>query len=506
MNDFFSFAKDLQEAVTKSRRYSIVTREGRIFVNFDPHSALTARENLDILADYMIETLRLIRVRELSAVHLERYRSVVALSVLMLEKVGGFSKIDVLQAKVLAVALGGCIPYPSLLKEKYKVYVEFVIANHLYEALPSLGIQLASGLNNCPTVPVAHKKSGMWSVAWDDMQIIWKDGEYHYYLDDILLFKTDKKRVLTAEYPIYFLGIAHYNRGVEKLLPVDFQKPDNWGRKNLIEVWTSFRRGKNRDYNCMWEGIHAWIVLRKSTGEVYSLGQDVLHDITQDKWKYTFSTKKGSGKIVALDPYYFYPRETHSSEKATIEITDEEWDQVINAIEEDRQNPDWVVSAMRNNCVSYIIKLLHRTLGYKISGEISNLSILWLNAFHPDSYEKIRSFSDRLEKKKLTWVQKALYFFPPFYLVAVLVGIMCKMMGQNNYKNMTDLRWSDVFLRPWVNRTDHPWEFRRSLKKMVDEDGFIPRSALDSAQCHASPTPLPQLRRHQKDLGALERE
>jgi hypothetical protein len=69
-----------------------------------------------------------------------------------------------------------------------------------------------------------------------------------------------------------------------------------------------------------------------------------------------------------------------------------------------------------------------------------------------------------------------LYFFPPFYLLHVAVGLFYKLFTVGGYDGENDLELFDLFFRPWNIYGDHPLTFRRSIEQQVEAGELYPGS------------------------------
>ena len=381
-----------------------------------------------------------------------------------------------LRAQTLILKLGSKIPLSWMRANANSNFWNFIVRNYLQHDFFSLRLQLPFDYANGPSIPVYQEDLGLVWVPFQRIKIE-KDeaGEkLNYSLDEKLLFSTDTNHFLGIEYACFYNGLQKYNIFTNpNWLPYDKRDPKAWKEKYLCQIWI-FSKHESKGRPSLFHRTHAYMKLLDKYGHVRAVGQDVLVEFANYKVRELLSRKPGYGKIATPDKSVFYPTNSRRFWHVEIEITEEEHNKIIEIVQEDKKNKNHSMSVLRKNCVSYVIKLLDQALGLKVNARLNGIHVFF-KTLMPDKWYRafMRKFDPWYNRQK-PFVQKAVYFFPPFYVLSLIAGILVQMTQSNNFQNeKKDLPFFESIVYPWKVAADHPLSFHRNLEKLADEDGVI---------------------------------
>ena len=437
-------------------------------------------ETCKIISEYLLKVVSKIDIEGLQRKEFDVLRKIIDEHYLYVKKVTREKGIDEslvfkLRAQTLSLKLGGKVPEHWLSQEKNRAFFLFVVRNFLHHDFSALRLQVPFEYDKGPSLPIYRREFGLVWLPFNKMTVQKKEKNNKLvftYLNEVI-FETNLRYELGQDYSCFFNGIQKYNiYFAQDWIPYDKRDPNEWGKKYILEVWTSAMR-HYKDKPSMFSRTHAYMILLDKEGYVRSVGQDALIDIKDYKVHEVLATKPGYGKIATPDKYVLYPTNSRQFWHVSIELTKEQHDKMIELVEKDKKNPHHFMSVQRKNCVSYTLKMLREVLGFEVDGSIHGMHIFF-KAFLPNKYYRMfMKWFVPWYQRRSPRTQKMLYFFPPYYLLFALVVTCGAAISQNNYRGIKDYRLKDVLLFPWLHSVDHPLALHRVLEKHTSEDGFV---------------------------------
>jgi len=429
--------------------------------------------NCNILADFILKKIQIISLNQLPMDVFEVLHKIVDDCYLYVKRVTRkyqFSDEEKkrLRAKTLAIKLGGKIPVSFLLDSENEKFIKFIQSNYLQHTLFALRLSLLFDREDGPSIPVQIVSERTQWITWKEIEQKRSatTKKIEFFFGNTHLFTTNFSYVLDKAFSCLYNGITPYNIYVEpKLLPYDRQDPKQWNHKHILEVWIVCRN-KYTDKPSMFLDTHAYIILKDEQGFLRSVGQDfIFQDRDNIRKREVLSSQLGYGKLASPDLYVVYPKNARKFWCTSFEITKEQMDQIIEMVVNDKKNANRLISLSKKNCVSYVRKILKEILDIEIDSSMYCLHIL-CKSFLPEKW--YRTFYKLLSPKyqKLSpKLQKALYFFPPFYLLHFFLTIGTSILSQNNQGDHKDFYFLETLLKPWTLSADHPLQLHRQLEK-----------------------------------------
>jgi hypothetical protein len=388
-----------------------------------------------------------------------------------------------LKAKVLAAKCGGTVPFEYF--RDHADFRRFVEANHLQNKYMTLHTQIDvhQGL------PVFQARvGGSYPVDWAHLNKVEVQNDQRevtgfQYLDaqNNVLFETNTKGELTPDYSFNHEGIVHYNIKSPEIRAHDVRNPAEWNREYVLEVWTEVIAPSGTEIqSCL--GDHTYLVMKNGqTGEIFSIG-----NFAKDFEGWDFATPLAHKHISLETPdrFLFVPKRDHSIEKRDVILTQAQFDQMMTRWRKDKANGELIFSAVKNNCTSWCGKVIREELGIDLDSRMPIAEYLlrqlpsaqWKN----DLIASAQNFISQLPD----FVQKALHFFPLYYIPFVLIGLVAKLLNLGSVDGETDFSLLDILFRPWNIYVDQPLKLRQSLARLADRD-------LDARNRAAAPQPAP---------------
>ena len=342
-------------------------------------------KNCSLISKYLISTIEKLNIDELDVEEFAEINRIVDehyVYVKTVTRMGGVSKDKVkkLRAETLVLKLGAKIPAKWMCANENSTFWLFIVRNYFQHDFFSLRLQLPFDYAQGPSIPVYHEGIGLVWVPFNRIKIQKniKEGKFIYSIEGNELFDSDTSYVLGSEYCCFYNGVQKYNVHIDtKWLPYDKRNPIEWDKKYLCEIWVMSIREKNGSPS-YFRKTHAYLKLLDRDGLIRAVGQDILIDVKNYKLLEVLSAKPGYGKITTPDKSVFYPMNSRKFWHATIEITKEEHDKIIAIVEDDKVNRNHTMSVMKRNCVSYVLKLLHKGLGLHVNASFKwYSSLLW---------------------------------------------------------------------------------------------------------------------------------
>lgn len=371
-----------------------------------------------------------------------------------------------LQAVPLSMKLGGKIPVSYLLDGKNEKFVTFIQKNHLQHSLFALRLFLPFDKEKGPSIPVAIEGNTTW-VPWKEIREEKSaEGEIDFYWNDLLLFQADSQYILSHSFNCLYKGIMKYSIYKEgKFIPFDRQDPSRWDNKHILEIWTV---SQNKSKPSMFFSTHAFMILKDSEGNLYSVGQDsVLHLPNKINLWEVLSTKPALGLLPTPDLYVVYPKNVRQFRKSSFEITREQLDKIIKIVEEDQRNNNRMLSFGKKNCVTYVIKILEEVLGIKVDPTMYVSHILLKSALPSQIYRFLYRFMSPAYQLLPLIIKRSLFFLPFYYPIHILLAILVQLISQKNIPGHEDYTFFDTLIRPWNLSAHHPLQLHRRLEKLT---------------------------------------
>lgn len=478
MKDLFSIEENLRLFRIKKQPF-IAERNGKEleFLSTAKRVQKIEVQNALTLCQYLIEAIRLIyfsrvpkeRSKVIKMAIEEAYfytKTVMRLKISKEEK-------EALKATCLAMKMGGKVPISYLLAKKNSPFRKFIENNYLHHAMFFYSMQVPFDSMEGPLIPICREdKSPIWA-HFNHLLVQERQNKLIFQLDDEEVFVTDKNMVLDANYTFLYQGIQKYDIAKSThWIPFDVQDPKEWGQKHVAEVWAFFSKPLENNPR-MFRSTHAYLILKDSEGNVRSVGQDVIMTIKDYKLTELLSVKNGSGKILTPDISVFYPKHSRHFEMTTFHLTKKQHDKIIEIVESDKRNENHTISVMRGNCVSYVLKLLRKGADIQLDASIHAFHIFSRSLLPYKIYEGFFRPFDRWYNRQSKMVQRAVFFFPPFYICHILFGFIALACKRRNYENRADFFLKDIFLRPWTMSCDHPHQLVKILSSVENSSKTI---------------------------------
>ena len=139
-----------------------------------------------------------------------------------------------------------------------------------------------------------HKDSISW-FSWENLVWEKKKEGYLVKVKNLILFETDKHKILTQEYSFLLFGIVKYNAITSaNFRPFMKLNQSNSTGKYFLDIITNCMINKKASYL---RDTHVFLELIDSNGYVRSVGQDIFDSI-RDNPVYGFFRASSSSKII----------------------------------------------------------------------------------------------------------------------------------------------------------------------------------------------------------------
>jgi hypothetical protein len=375
-----------------------------------------------------------------------------------------------LLTKIVVIKLGAKIPL-NYFDEDLEFY-KFIKNNNLdlifFVSKLTIKFDKQSGV----MIPVETRRNCISWFVWNSLEWKWKDSLFSVYHKNELLFQTDESLTFTEDYCSLMCGITKYNI-VESadFRPYKYQDPASYSYQNLLIVQITWKLDKRASY---FHQTHASLELKDEHGLVRSVGQDIFdHVHASPKHRFSRSAKRSS-IIKTPDLTSYYPKNHRMIKKFIFPISKKEHDRLITLVESDKFNHKETASLMKGNCVSYTCSLLKRGLDYNVYADVAGFEILTRNIFPAKVDNFIQKAVKKLQKIP-SFLQKAFFFFPPVYLLGVILGYINFIASKTGYNDHREYSLNDYLFRPWIIRCDIPLILKDVLERHADENGVICR-------------------------------
>ncbi len=371
-----------------------------------------------------------------------------------------------LLSKALSLKLGGKVNYQHLASSRFADFNHFILRNHLHHKAHALCLQFEQDEDG-PFIPV-YLEGKTVQAPWSALTIIpkRKGSGFSYYYLRALIFETDQNFILSREFSLTSKGIQRHNYlSSDPVIPIDFQDPREWGCQNVLEVKVALKDKSGRAPT-LGKGDHAFIVLKSSEGAIYSLGK--LRHSEVFSWKTFFlplAPKKGG--IACPDIFSYLPYDDRFLYKKSFVITSQQFEAILQIASYYRDYSSLPFSLLKDNCVTFIQKVLKHVLKIDVDPEMF-LPTYLLKGFLP---KKLLMWIPSPRKRILPlWFKRIFCFFPPLYAFTVFAGFAIKSLSLSKSSDAPDFSWEDIFLRPWKVSLHHPLALMHSLKSLKGVD------------------------------------
>lgn len=426
--------------------------------------------NCEILSRYILKRIQEIGLETLPIHLFEIIRRVVDDCYLYVKRVTSLCYCEEERKKEirsipLAMKLGGKVPVCFLLDGKNEPFVRFILNNYLHHSLFALRLFLPYDPVKGPSIPIAGEGKTSW-IPWREISEVKNGkGEVQGYFNGVHLFTVDQSYKFTENYCCFYQGILRYsiyNEGT--FIPFDRQDPKRWDDKHILEIWTVCQRGEKPS---MFYHTHAFMVIKDDQGYLYAVGQDsVLHLPGKIRVLQILSTKPAYGLLPTPDLYVIYPQNARRFWSFSFEITKEQMGQIIRLVERDRDDVHRTLSFGRKNCVSYIKNILKEVLFIEIDPSMYVSHILLKSTLPTKWYRFLYKRFSPIYQNLHPGIRKALFFFPPYYIIHMILAIIVRFLSQKNIPGQEDYTIWDSLIRPWNLSAHHPLQLHRKLEKL----------------------------------------
>ncbi len=386
-----------------------------------------------------------------------------------------------LKDKVLSAKCGGHVPYTVFQDPAYERFRKIIEANHLPNKLLALHMQLDySHVGQCqePVLPILvgpipatpeTETLARKDVPWSEIRketLNSQDGSvsgYRYYSDQGLLFETNAQHKFTKDYTFDYAGILKYDIKGPQIRPFDWRNPNEWGGKNILELWTMLEDSTGRAIQpCL--GDHSYFILRRSDGHIYSIGSYAADFTGVD---YITPLAHKAQALETPDRYVYLPTQAYHFEKVEIELTAEQTDKVMQRWLRDKGDAELTFSAMNNNCTGWSVHVLEEELGIQLDSKMRVPEFLSRQILPACWQDAVVDFFKSSIGMLPDFIQKAFYFFPLIYVPCLLVLLGGKLFSCGSVNGLTDLPILDILFRPWELYLDHPKILRKSVNEVL---------------------------------------
>lgn len=419
---------------------------------------------------------------------------------------------EIAQRNTIAAKLGGGVHPKSCDRksgdEQVQSFMKFLNdANLVHPLQRNRLVAPKSDIPMLPIAPTNHMDPAVW-VLWEHIkrqEIPEGDprrDEYGYRYEYVyqpprgvdplfpigeVLFSTNQKGRLydntdkVLNY-ITWQGIKRHSPIEDDLIPSDFDKPEFWGNKHVVE-FNSFTSEEGAIVIGD-EKAHSWLTLRMADGRVYSIG--LFGALTFNKHLGDHITLFGmrGGKTVSADWYHHYARDKFCFNAKRVEITKEKAENLLAVIQEahnknkGQNEADRIpMSLMKHNCCGFVVNSIEKATGIKVDAKISITRFL-LRGLLPDRVMKVwdrmvagfNSITACLPVGMQTFLKKASYFIPPIYVLNLIIGLLARFISLNDHSGFAHLKqitiW-DVIFRPWKVYMYHPVVMNETIDKLA---------------------------------------
>jgi len=356
--------------------------------------------------------------------------------------------------EILSAKLG----VPSAVIDPQSNYYRFVMKNHIHHKNQSVGIVLG----DAPAIKIA----GVGIVPWTDLLIEQIDTGYTFFYRGTEVFRTDANFELPRHNYIYTVdGIIHQDPRNNHINRFDHD-PSHIDRYT-IEVWTMVDNPKIPAIK-FGGNNHAWLVLKDSSGDIYSIGRSGPRKMSLLDAISPFGKKAGG--IETPDYGSQMPRDAAEYLKTSFSVSQEQFETLMARVKHDKEhNSTHVVSMLQSNCTSYVNELLN-IAGIRPETRIHPMSLLASNLLPSSIGAPIAALFNFTTEERVWW-KYGLHFFPPIYAINLLFGLFIKCLSLFNKGGCgADLALHEVFLKPWKIYVDHPhalaqWQKSQNIGK-----------------------------------------
>jgi hypothetical protein len=215
-------------------------------------------------------------------------------------------------------------------------------------------------------------------------------------------------------------------------------------------------------------GDHSHLVLVDDQGNRVGVGQyGMAEDFNCAHAMSACGRKKGG--IETPDRYLLLPKDSHSYKKTDLIVSRQEFACLMDQVKKDKADPNLSVSLGKSNCTGYVKGLLEK-IGIELPTKMSFAEAL-VRKYAPLSLVKRGdAWWNSVKGEVPDWCKKAIYFFPPIYLVTMGMSLLVRLGSFHNFrKEAPDYGFDDVFLKPWNFWGNHPMALRLWQRKVPEQ-------------------------------------
>jgi hypothetical protein len=377
-----------------------------------------------------------------------------------------------LSYKVLSAKCGGIIrPEVFANNEEFRTFIEVNSLQHQFQALR---FQISSSNPDEATIPFFLNDATTVNVKWSDLNkepIVNGDvtAGYRFSYQGQEVLRTDLNYKIHPDFTLLHNGINTYNAGGrDTLRHFDERNPAEWKRRYFLDIYPMLR-DLSGNYPASAAGDHTFVEMRDAEGRCYSIGDypDPLIDPTSEPTTSLFSARQRS--IRAPDWYSLYPVDKRNLEKFSILLSQNDFDALLAHYQVDRESQNGEFTPLTGNCSSYQVQSLKEVLGIELDSKLRWGGYLIRRIFPKWIQDGLFSFWDATVGQLPEGVQKALYFFPLYYIPSLVFGLLIKILSSSTdeERTATDITIFDLVFRPWNFYFEHPVIIREHLREIA---------------------------------------
>lgn len=451
------------------KNFYIINDDGKIqnFSKKQENSLSTARKLMDLTKDEKIIPSEK-RVIQSCAYDYMRW-----IQKKGLEK--GFSEdeekgFNLLMAEAFLTLMGNTSPDDTLVMATSQIithsapWYAFIQANHIHYSVHSQQISFHKDVINQICI------SGKW-INWNDLEIAETKDGYDYKHNGEIVFVTDKKQKLKG---YFYAG----DQGIIKGSPIEvegagqfFSRPSTG--KHWINLYASIKDPRKVGFGMS----HAYLGLEDANGKFSYAGQYGLEDKVSFFDLFTMFGKKKMG-VETPDRYSSLPLAQHDLKELRIEITQEEYEKLLESIKVDKQK-GIRGSYLKGNCANYVKKKLN-LIGIKAKTQMSTQQYLFRTCLQLLLPKPIGIRAIKWLDSIPSWAKKASHFHPTGYPINILWSAAVILLG-----GRSDVSVINAVFRPWKVKAAQPIvfaEWMKDFEKTQKEYAIIKAKTEDSTE------------------------
>lgn len=463
---------------------STYLNDGTPFVMYDRQGELQIREATSMPlddrvsnAEYLIDKCNISLagrdLRQSSLEDAQKLETLTNLSFKMIKELGkeysDHAKIPSLKTRAMIAKLGGKLTENDFSTLKAKELAKVIGANAYQHNFQKLRMQLTSQ-NGKIMLPLSQSDGTTKLISWDDVvKIPHYDSEgeqigYKYTYQDETILKTDIDRIARGQYIFTYTGLLkHDPYEAREVITYDTVPADG---KYTFEVVTVLRDPDGTTPGGF-TGNHSYAILKDAEGNLKSFGKFVgKNECGSTDLVAPYARKVGA--FTAPDPYIFYAEDSRSFERHTIEISQQQYEQILGRWTTDLTAEDPTFGVLQTNCTSYIQEVLRTYLDVEVDTGMSVLRYVMYQILPKALSTRISALTRASMRPLPIWVRRMFRFLPFLYVPEFVFNLTVRILSLFNDGNRvgSDLSLFDIFFRPWKCSVDHPLSLREELNDL----------------------------------------